>query len=294
MSPTRTASYSARTQTVIAIENADGLTAAGGALWVKTDDGRVVRIDPATNRTTGELKLDTNSDPSDYCQGIGTDQAAVWACATTDQGTDVVKIDPASRRIVRRVAVGKVFDQLALPSTARGLWVLSGSDVNLVDQVTGRVTKYPLGVRCLQLAAAGEVVVATSSTENAVIALDAGNGSVIARTTLPAPRLAAVSGSDIWVDTSDGLVRLSRGLSVKAKYPSLGAGVGGDLVATPDAVWLRAGNGIITRLDPSTGQAVEQVAPDGQQITAGSMLIAYDSIWTTSGDEGTLTRLRLN
>jgi hypothetical protein len=78
-----------------------------------------------------------------------------------------------------------------------------------------------------------------------------------------------------------------------AKYPNLAAGVGGDLVATPDAVWLRAGNGTITRLDPSTGQAVEQIAPDGQQITSGSMLIAYNSIWTTSGDEGTLTRLRL-
>ena len=294
VSPARTAAYSARLQAVIAIENADGLTAVGGALWVKTDDGRVVRIDPATNRVSGELKLDTNSDPNDYCQGIGTDQTSVWACATTDKGTDVVKIDPASRRIVRRIAVGKVFDQLALPSTARGLWVLSGSDVSLVDHETGRVTKYPLGVRGLQVAAAGDLVVATSATENAVIALDATNGSVIARTTLPAPRLAAVSGSDIWVDTGDGLVRMSRDLSVKAKYPSLGAGLGGDLVATPDAVWLRAGNGTITRLDPSTGQAVEQVAPDGQQITAGSLLIAYDSIWTTSGDEGTLTRLRLS
>jgi outer membrane protein assembly factor BamB len=189
--------------------------------------------------------------------------------------------------------VRKVFDQLALPSTSRGLWVLSGSDVNLVDHATGRVTKYPLGVRCLQVAAAGDLVVATSSTENAVVALNAGNGSVIGRTTLPAPRLAAVRGSDVWVDTSDGLVRLSRELTVMAKYPNLSAGVGGDLVATPDAVWLRAGNGTITRLDPSTGQAVEQIAPDGQQITSGSMLIAYNSIWTTSGDEGTLTRLRL-
>jgi outer membrane protein assembly factor BamB len=179
------------------IENGDGLTAVGGSLWVKTDDGRVVRIDPATNRVVGELKLDTNTDPNEYCQGIGTDQTSVWACATTDSGTDVVQIDPASGRIVRRVAVRKVFDQLALPSTSRGLWVLSGSDVNLVDHATGRVTKYPLGVRCLQVAAAGDLVVATSSTENAVVALNAGNGSVIGRTTLPAPRLAAVSGSDV-------------------------------------------------------------------------------------------------
>src|SRR3954471_1450609 len=34
-----------------------------------------------------------------------------------------------------------------LGGPARGLWVLSGSDVSLVDHETGRVTKYPLGVR---------------------------------------------------------------------------------------------------------------------------------------------------
>jgi len=101
--------------------------------------------------------------------------------------------------------------------------------VSLVDHETGRVTKYPLGVRGLQVAAAGDLVVATSATENAVIALDATSGSVIARTTLPTPRLAAVSGSDIWIDTGDGLVRMSRDLSVKAKYPSLGAGLGSEV-----------------------------------------------------------------
>jgi hypothetical protein len=36
----------------------------------------------------------------------------------------------------------------------------------------------------------------------------------------------------------------------------------------------------------------ERITPD-QPLTRGSMIVAYDSIWTTSGEQGTVVRLRL-
>ncbi len=76
--------FSARHQATIAVQNADGLIAFAGALWVKTDDGRVVRIDPATNRVTREIAVDDVSDKNQYCQGIGTDGKSIWACMQRD------------------------------------------------------------------------------------------------------------------------------------------------------------------------------------------------------------------
>jgi streptogramin lyase len=292
--PAASVKYSTRRQATITVTNGDGLVAAAGAVWVKTDDGRAVRVDPATNRVTDEIKLDTVADESQHCQGIGTDGVSVWACATGDEGTGVAQIDPKARRVVRRVPVGKVFDQLALPSTSRGIWVLTadGTSASVVEPATGRVTAYPLGSRYLQLAALADRVVATSSTKDAVIVLDAANGAVVGRISLPKPRMAALAGTDLWIDTEQGLTRVTRDLVVRSVYADLGAGSGGDLVAAAGAVWLRESDGTITKVDPASGRLVERITPE-QPLTAGSLLVAFGSIWTTSSDQGTVVRLRL-
>ncbi|TCO44856.1 putative pyrroloquinoline-quinone binding quinoprotein [Kribbella antiqua] len=292
--PETKATYIERRQAVIPVTNGDGLVAAAGAVWVKTDDGRVVRIDPATNRVTGEIKIDTTSDENQYCQGIGADSSGLWACATADDGTGVAQIDPNTRRIVRRVAVGKVFDQLTLPLANRGLWVLTsnGTQASVVESGTAKVTGYPLGARCLQLAAKDDFVVATSSTEGKVIALDATSGAVTAQASLPAPRIAVLASTGVWVDTDDGLTHLTGELAVRTVYRNLRAGAGGDLVAAGDTIFVRAPDGTITKIEPNTGRVVEQITPD-EPLTAGSLLVAFGSLWTTSSDEGTVTRLRL-
>ncbi len=48
----------------------DWLTEADGSLWVKVDDGRVVRIDPATNEVEAEIQAgsDTRDLPGDRCR----------------------------------------------------------------------------------------------------------------------------------------------------------------------------------------------------------------------------------
>jgi DNA-binding beta-propeller fold protein YncE len=287
--------YGSRVEAVLDVADADGMVAAAGALWVKTDDGRVVRIDPATNAVTDEIPVDLVSDPDRYCQGIGTDGTSVWACATRDDGTGVAQIDPGTRRVVRVVPADKVFDQLAIPATSRGMWLLvaDGTEVAVVDPASGQLVSHPLGTRCLQLAARSDRVVATCATADRVLVLDATTGAVTDRATLHAPRVAAPDGADIWVDQADGLTRLTATLRVRTVYHGLVAGAGGDVFAARGSVWVRASGGTISRIDGASGRLVERIAPEGP-LSGGSLVVAFGSIWTTAGDEGRVIRLRLD
>jgi streptogramin lyase len=293
--PEKTTTYGSLQQAVVKVDNADGIVAVGASLWTKTDDGRAVRIDPTTNKVTDQVSLDNVSDPSTYCQGIGTDGASVWACAAEDDGTGVAQIDAAKAHVVRRVQVGKIFDQLSLPATRRGIWILTGdgSTVRVVDPTTGHATSYPLGVACQQIAAEGDRVIATGSVANVVVMINAVTGAVLGRIHLPSPRIAAILDGDAWVDTDNGLTRIGSNLEVRAVYPDLSASSDGDVVAAADSIWVRDGDGTISRVDPSTGRIVERITPD-HPLTAGSLYIAFGSIWTTSSDDGRVVRLRVD
>jgi hypothetical protein len=233
----------------ISIANPDGLVEVGGAVWVRTDDGRVVRVDPRTDTVTGTVHLDTAKDPGHYCQGIGTDGTAVWACTASDSTTSIMRIDPTTMATGKPVAVQKAFDQLSLPHTPRGLWVLTGTGtaVIVVDPTSQATTSYPLGARCQQLAASTAVVVATCVNDNVVVALNPATGRVLTRVSLPAPRIAAATGYDVWVDTTDGLTRL--GSDQLTSSPPLS---GGSLLLTSDALWASANDeGVVLHLRPT-------------------------------------------
>jgi hypothetical protein len=47
----------------------------------------------------------------------------------------------------------------------------------------------------------------------------------------------------------------------------------------------------VSRIDATSGRLLERIAPD-TPLTGGSLIAAYDSLWLTSNDDGTLTRLR--
>lgn len=289
--PTSAQPQSSRLVAKIPIDNADGLTEVGGAIWVKTDDGRAVRVDPATNKVTGSIRLDTATARHHYCQGIGTDGTNVWACAATDTTTNVVRIDPAKLTITKTAAADKVFDQLTLPHTSTGFWVLSdnGHAVSLVTP-SGAVTSHPLPVRCLQVAASDQLVIATCPADNVLLAIDPTDGHVRGQIHLSAPRLALVTDHDIWVDTSSGLTRLSHDLRVRAVFPNQYAGLDGDLAVFGDDLWVRGPGGVLWRIDQRGNAVAEKLTPK-QPISGGSLLVTADALWASAGDEGYLLRL---
>jgi streptogramin lyase len=277
----------------ITIDNADGLVAALGFIWVKTDDGRLVKVDPRTNRIVGQRKLDTATDASQYCQGIGTDGKSVWACATTDTATDVVKVDPTSLAPVKRVRVNKVFDQLRLPFAGGKLWVLGtdGSSLIGVDPATAAVTSWKLPVKCLQLSGSDRMLVATCRIDNLLLRIDPTSGAVSARRSIASPGFAVTSGTDTWVDTSEGVQRLDATLHTTAIYPRLVVGLDGDLaVDDTGAIWARQQSGFLLRIDPNRNAIIERVAASAS-LSGGSLLITADSIWTTASDDAVLLRL---
>jgi hypothetical protein len=290
--PAKTSTYGERQEAKFHSDGADGMVAVAGALWVKSDVGHVVRIDPATNRITADIVVDKYTGQSFYCQGIGAVAGAVWACKTRADGIGVVRIDPSTGRVTRLVKVGKVFDQLALPSTSRGIWVLtdSGNKVSVVDPASGKVTTYPLGVRCQQLGAHGDRVVATAVVAGSVVVLDANSGAVVDRLSVDTPRMTAVVGDAVWVDSADGLTRFSDDLGTRTVYPGMSAGQGGDVFSDQDSVWLRESDGTIYRIEAASGKVLERIVP-AKAVSGGSLIAAYGSVWTTGSEEGWIIRL---
>jgi hypothetical protein len=292
--PDATVALATRELARITVENADGIVAAGGFIWVKTDDGRIVKVDPVSNTVVRMRRLDTAKSRDNYCQGIGTDGTTVWACAATDAGTNVVKIDANTLAPVRSLTVNKVFDQLRLPYAGGKLWVLGddGSSAIAVDPTTGSFTSHPLPVRCLQLSGAGSVLVATCRVADLLLRIDTGTGDIAGRRSLPEPGSCTVAGDDVWVDTASGLTRLDRSLRTTAVFPDLGVGLAGDLATDGEAaIWVRQAQGFLFRVDPAHNHVVERVAPR-TRLSGGSLLVTPDAIWTTASDDGTLLRLR--
>jgi streptogramin lyase len=278
----------------VTIPNPDALVAALGFIWVKTDDGRVVKIDPQTNRVIARHKLDTAKDPQHYCQGIGTDGRSVWVCAASDTTTDLVRINPHSLRPVLRVAADKAFDQEHLPYVGGRLWVLSGGGKQLlaVNTSSGALNRYPLPATCAQAAGADSVLVVTCPNDNAVLRIDPVHGSVVARRTLQQPGYCAVLDNQVWVDTVDGIERTDGKLRTTALYPALTVGLTGDLAGDQSgAIWVRQEHGFLYRIEPAHNAVVEQITTS-RPLSGGSILITGDSIWTSAYDDSTVFHLR--
>jgi DNA-binding beta-propeller fold protein YncE len=265
----------------------DGLAAVGDAVFVKTDDGHVVRIDRASRRVVADVEVDTAANADHYCQGIGSDGHTLWACSAADHDTtDLVRLDPVSLKVLATVPVDKVFDQLTVPVVDGRVWVLAGSGDTLteVDTTTNHTTSSRLGRRCLQAAVTAGTVYLTCQLTDEVIAVDAGTGRISHEVDVRGPVNVVADDHDVWVSGTDGLVRLSPDLDRRSVYPGLVAGRDGDLLLTTDALWVRTGPGFLARIDRPTGDVAARYAIDPIP-SGGSLLAAADEIWTSSYDD---------
>src|SRR5262245_18078773 len=121
------------------------VTTGSGAVWVLDDvPGMVWRIDPASNRVVGRIRL--GFDPG----GIAFGRGRVWV--TDNSGDAVAEIDPATNRIGRRIRVGD--GPLGVAVGEGSVWVANYRDgtVSRIDPSRGSVVaaitvgKYPTGV----------------------------------------------------------------------------------------------------------------------------------------------------
>ena len=293
--PSSIVSFEERLLATIDIEYPDELAFVQGFIWVKTDDGHVIQVDPVTNRVVGDIKVDTTSDPYHYCQGLGTDGENIWACSASgdeDHRTiDVVRIDPHSQSVVETVKVGKIFDQFNMPFLLNQIWVLSGNGDKLVgiDVTTNQPSPaIDLGARCFQVAAVSKSLLVTCRLDNLILRIDPEKMEVTERLTFTSPRNIAATENGIWLSQDNAVVRLdTESLNPVIAFTNLS---NADIFVTKEAVWVRLENGFLYRIDSASNELTEQIQTD-QSLSIGSILVTPESIWTTASDDDLLIRL---
>jgi len=282
----------------IDVEFPDEMVFAQGFIWVKTDSGHVVQIDPVTNSVVGDIKVDTTTNWHDYCQGLGTDGENVWACSTRGDENfktiDVVRIDPGTQSVVATVEVDKIFDQYNMPFLSNRIWVLTGDYSKLVGIDTTTNEPSPaidLGIRCFQVAAMSNSLLVTCKQDNLILRVDPESMQVTERVTInPSPWNIRASENGVWVGVGNAVLRLDSGsLNPIATFTSLPGDK--DLFVTKEAVWVRLDDGFLYRIDPVSNQIAEQFVSDQRFYNMGGFLVTPDSVWTSAGDDDLVLRI---
>jgi streptogramin lyase len=275
----------------IQLASPDWLTFDGGYLWVKQDDGMVVRIDPRTARPSGKLRADTKSEH--LCQGLGSGGGAVWSCS----GSDIVRIDPKRLTVTDSIPVGKVFDQGKLVFVGGRIWVLTGEGDSLVGiDAASASPGSPIALpdACSELGAGPDTIWVLCPFAGKVLAVDPAGASVEAELEIDSPTFAVATESDLWVGSAGDLVRVDlETLEPVARYVGLDPGPDGDVAVDGEEVWVRTPAGFLHRIDAASNTVAEQIEPD-EALSGGAVLFAEGSLWTTAFDDSLLLRLSPN
>jgi hypothetical protein len=259
----------------------DWLAASAGSLWIKKDDGTVVRIDPGdTTRIASITVADA------LCQGIGADEKAVWSC--TDGG--VVRIDPATNKIAATVNVQKTYGQGQIPVAFGRAWVLVGDGSKLAGIARDTVdVMIELGTRCTELAASAEALWAACPTGGMALRIDPGSAAVTARIPGLADARSIAVADHVWAGFAGGLARIDEASARVTGVADAAPGPGGAITATSGDVWVRTAGRFLRRVDAGNLAVLEELhAPEG---SGGSVVTAYDSVWATAYDDAVLYQI---
>jgi len=104
----------------VELDSPDWLASGFGSVWVKRDDGAIVRLGPG-GKVQATIDADIYQPP--VCQGLGVSADAVWACAT--EGT-IIRIDPETNDVAAEIDLPKINEQGRLVSHGGQVWVLNG------------------------------------------------------------------------------------------------------------------------------------------------------------------------
>jgi virginiamycin B lyase len=270
-----------------------------GSLWLLAPDQEepsLLRVDPMTNEIVATVGL-----PGNLCQGFTVSDDAVWVC--TPSGA--ARVDPTTNEIVGEVAfdTGEVFSRLAFGDGS--VWAI-GTDGGVpntlvrIDPATMTATPIPLGHGAATLAYGFDAVWVTAPQEGVLLRVDPATNAVTEHVTGLARPWAVVAGPDsLWVTLfasediaadEPTVVRIDPADATNVVEIATGATSenAGGLWATADAVWVRAPEAFLTRIDPATNQVVEVI--DGP-VSAGDVTVAFGSVWATASNSLTVYRL---
>jgi streptogramin lyase len=257
-----------------------GEAAAAGAVWVATDSGALVRIDPSTNRIT--LRKSVGKGACSVTAGAG----ALWV--TNYARSTVVRVDLRTGRI-RSVAVDAVpFDVLVAFGR---LWVTAweAGKLDEIDPVGLQVVRrIDVGPRPVGLTSRrGGIWVGFVRDSTAIARVDPVSGAV-ERVPVGDPRPAwFVSGTaDFWLSANDGDVLHVDPVSrrVLARLQPGGTLVRG-AVAPDGTIWLPdKEQGLVYRIDRKHERVIDSFTAGPGAFQA---LRAFGSMWVVryAGDD---------
>ena len=272
-----------------------------GSMWILAPDRgtpALVRIDPDTNEELARIDL-----PGQLCQGFTVSDDAVWVC--TPDGA--VRVDPSTNEIVGSVVfeVGQFYGRLA--AGAGAVWALGTDGIApntliRIDPATETATGTPLGHEAGAIAFGFDAVWVTAPQDGLLLRIDPASGEITEHAAgLPGPGAVNVGPDAIWVtlhtldddppgdgDATVGRIDPIDGALVAEIATGVSSETFGGLWATEDAVWVRAPNLFLARIDPATNEVVETYAgfPSSGEVT-----VAFGSVWATVVERQTVYRL---
>ena len=280
-------------QATIPAPNGSWIASYDGSIWVKRDDGFVIRVDPHTNKQTGQVGSFTGQD--NYCQGIGAGGGAVWSC---QQGF-ITRIDPHSVKIVARIRTANAFDQGRYVFADGRIWLITGPEGNRltgIDAATNRPDPpivLPYG--CGDLAPGGDAVWVLCPVNGHVIKVDVVNRRVAGTVAISSVYNGYATPTDLWVGSNADLIRIDAAtLKAKAIFKNAGPGQFGDVTIEGNHVWVSTDDGSLYMIDAKTNAVIDHITAPPRLGGGGSLISAAGSLWSTAGQGGTgpLRRIR--
>jgi YVTN family beta-propeller protein len=246
-----------------ALAVADGL----GAVWVASSGGNtVLRVAPSTS--TVRDSIDVGSSPA----GVATGAGSVWV-TNSGNGT-VTRLNPETDQVVATIRVGNGPTGIAVGGSS--VWVANSLDgtITRLRATDGRqVSTVAVGGTPTGVAAYGNSVWVTDRSNDDVIQLDVRTGAIIGTVHVgDEPTAVAADRGALWVaNTLDGTVwRIDPSSDSVTAVASVGRQASSVAIAAGQ-VWAASAGGVLSRLDPRSGQVVKQI-----HVSAGTDALAGD------------------
>jgi len=255
-------------------------------LWVRQDRAPTLIIDPESGEVLARVKIGYEIP---LCQGMGASFGAVWSC----MGTDVLKIDQETMRVVDRIRLKKTYSQGHLAGGFDRVWVLLSDGTTLagIDPQRNRiVTRFSLPARGFDLAVGPDAIWVTSQLDDKVLKVDPADGTILLEADVQNPEYVAAD-DQVWVTGRSNTVRLDPTTgSVLATVP-VTAEPDGSIASDDHYVYVRNANDFLVQIDKATGAQVARFVSPATH--GGSVAVAGGDVWVSSVDDGALYRLHL-
>ena len=276
---------------------ADFLMSSGDLVWVSGVAPGIVAYDAAMEPVL-EVAAGTVWAALEFGHGF------IWASEAPDDAsaTTLLRIDPATGTATRfalpspgipeESSIAVTDDAvwaIIPPSVAGGPWRLVG-----LDPLSGDVLRtLEVGTDSVAAVRGGFGSLWLTKPNGMLARIDPVSGNVLAQIELPLSSTFLAIGPDaVWVMNQLGDVSRvdpETNETVATVTANPNGIIGGDIVATADAVWVQATTRIGVEIDPSTNAVVQRVGPSEG---SGSVAITADgAVWITAHDVLKLYRI---